>query len=119
MEDHGSSTLFSPEENQTEPDMWTRFMAMGQAKGLEWAKKMVAAQGVQQPSETPALMNTDEVQPSDSGKCSSACQKEEGGKGRSWEQTQKSQERHGGQQFTGRPLNFPDGQRAKESQERQ
>ncbi|KAJ1137549.1 hypothetical protein NDU88_003947 [Pleurodeles waltl] len=42
---------------------------MGQAKGLEWAKKMVAAQGVQQLSETPAATNTDEVQPSDSGLC--------------------------------------------------
>ncbi|KAJ1083240.1 hypothetical protein NDU88_003399 [Pleurodeles waltl] len=44
-------------------------MAMGQAKGLEWAKMMVAAQGVQQPLETPALGKTDEVQPSDSGLC--------------------------------------------------
>ncbi|KAJ1085397.1 hypothetical protein NDU88_005529 [Pleurodeles waltl] len=69
MEDHGSPTLFSPEENQEEADIWTRFMAMGQAKGLEWAKMMVAAQGVQQPLETPALTSTDEVQPSDSGLC--------------------------------------------------
>ncbi|KAJ1104895.1 hypothetical protein NDU88_002303 [Pleurodeles waltl] len=44
-------------------------MAMGQAKGLEWAKMTVVAQGVQQPLETPALTNTDEVQPSDSGLC--------------------------------------------------
>ncbi|KAJ1099254.1 hypothetical protein NDU88_004357 [Pleurodeles waltl] len=69
MEDHGSPTLFSPGENQEEADIWTRFMAMGQAKGLEWAKMMVAAQGVQQPLETPAPTNTDEVQPSDSGLC--------------------------------------------------
>ncbi|KAJ1202081.1 hypothetical protein NDU88_005884 [Pleurodeles waltl] len=69
MEDHGSPTLFSPEENQEEADIWTKFMAMGQAKGLEWAKMMVAAHGVQQPLETPAPTNTDEVQPSDSGLC--------------------------------------------------
>ncbi|KAJ1149708.1 hypothetical protein NDU88_002513 [Pleurodeles waltl] len=69
MEDHGSPTLFSPKENQEEAAIWMRFMAMVQAKGLEWAKMMVAAQGVQQPLETPVLMNTDEVQPSDSGLC--------------------------------------------------
>ncbi|KAJ1213887.1 hypothetical protein NDU88_001517 [Pleurodeles waltl] len=69
MEDHGSPTLFPPEENQKEADIWTRFMAMGQAKGLEWAKMMVVAQGVQQPLETPAPTNTDEVQLSDSGLC--------------------------------------------------
>ncbi|KAJ1088962.1 hypothetical protein NDU88_002116 [Pleurodeles waltl] len=69
MEDHSSPTLLSPEENQEEADIWVRFMAMDQAKGLEWAKKMVAAQGVQQPLETPAPTNTDEVQPSDSGFC--------------------------------------------------
>ncbi|KAJ1136481.1 hypothetical protein NDU88_002897 [Pleurodeles waltl] len=68
MEDHGSPTLFSPEENQEEADIWTRFMAMGQAKGLEWAKMMVAAQGVQQ-SGTSAMTSTNEVQPSDSGLC--------------------------------------------------
>ncbi|KAJ1193855.1 hypothetical protein NDU88_003151 [Pleurodeles waltl] len=54
MEDHGSPALFAAEENQEEVDIWMRFMAMGQAKGLEWAKVMVAAQGVQQPLETPA-----------------------------------------------------------------
>ncbi|KAJ1089640.1 hypothetical protein NDU88_002789 [Pleurodeles waltl] len=69
MENQGSPTLFSPEENQEEADIWTRFIAMGQAKGLEWAKMMVAAQGVQQPLETPAPTNTDEVQPSDSVLC--------------------------------------------------
>ncbi|KAJ1155868.1 hypothetical protein NDU88_008593 [Pleurodeles waltl] len=69
MEDHGSPTLFSPEENQEEADIWTRFMAMGQTKGLKWAKMLVAAQGVQQPLETPALTNTDKAQPSDSGLC--------------------------------------------------
>ncbi|KAJ1210781.1 hypothetical protein NDU88_006143 [Pleurodeles waltl] len=42
---------------------------MGQANGLEWEKKKVAAQGVQQQSGTPAATNTDEVQPSDSGLC--------------------------------------------------
>ncbi|KAJ1147023.1 hypothetical protein NDU88_013274 [Pleurodeles waltl] len=68
MEDHGSPTLFSPEENPEEADVWSRFMAMGQAKGLEWAKVMVAAQGVQQ-SGNPALTSTNEVQPSDSGLC--------------------------------------------------
>ncbi|KAJ1207017.1 hypothetical protein NDU88_002410 [Pleurodeles waltl] len=67
--DHGSPTLFSAEENQEEADIWTRFMGMDQAKGLEWAKMMVAAQGVQQPFETPTQTNTDEVQPSDSGLC--------------------------------------------------
>ncbi|KAJ1215312.1 hypothetical protein NDU88_002921 [Pleurodeles waltl] len=69
MEDHGSPALFSAEENPEEADIWTRFIAMGQAKGLEWVKMMVAAQGVQQPLETPAPTNTDEVQPSDSGLC--------------------------------------------------
>ncbi|KAJ1206664.1 hypothetical protein NDU88_002066 [Pleurodeles waltl] len=69
MEDHGSPALFSAKENQEEADIWTRFMAMGQAKGLEWAKMMVAAQGVQQPLETAAPTNTDEVLPSDSGLC--------------------------------------------------
>ncbi|KAJ1118742.1 hypothetical protein NDU88_006929 [Pleurodeles waltl] len=52
MEGHGSPTFFSPEENQEEVDIWTRFLAMGKARGLEWAKKMVAAQGGQQPLET-------------------------------------------------------------------
>ncbi|KAJ1214053.1 hypothetical protein NDU88_001681 [Pleurodeles waltl] len=42
---------------------------MGQAKGLEWAKMMVAAQGRQQLLGTPTPTNTDEVQPSDSGLC--------------------------------------------------
>ncbi|KAJ1140315.1 hypothetical protein NDU88_006672 [Pleurodeles waltl] len=69
MEVHGSPSLFSREENQEEADIWVRFMAMGQLKSLEWAKKMVAAQGVQQLSETPAVTNTDEVQASDSGLC--------------------------------------------------
>ncbi|KAJ1170939.1 hypothetical protein NDU88_002810 [Pleurodeles waltl] len=68
MEDHGSPTLCSPEENPEEADVWSRFMAMGQAKGLEWAKMMAAAQGVQQ-SGNPALTSTNEVQPSDSGLC--------------------------------------------------
>ncbi|KAJ1163104.1 hypothetical protein NDU88_003567 [Pleurodeles waltl] len=64
-------TLFPPEEKQEEADIWTRFLAMGQARGLEWAKKMVAAQGGQQPLEHLPLppVNTDEVQPSDSGLC--------------------------------------------------
>ncbi|KAJ1178687.1 hypothetical protein NDU88_003929 [Pleurodeles waltl] len=69
MEDHGSPSLLSPEENQEEADIRVRFLAMGQAKGLEWAKKMVAAQGVQQRSETSPITNTDKVQPSDSGLC--------------------------------------------------
>ncbi|KAJ1174544.1 hypothetical protein NDU88_006365 [Pleurodeles waltl] len=60
---------FPPEENQEDADIWTRFMAMGQTKGLEWAKMMVAAQGVQQPLETPAPTNANKVQPSDSGLC--------------------------------------------------
>ncbi|KAJ1088861.1 hypothetical protein NDU88_002015 [Pleurodeles waltl] len=42
---------------------------MGQAKGLEWARKMVAAQGAQQQLENTAAANTDEVQPLDSGLC--------------------------------------------------
>ncbi|KAJ1199517.1 hypothetical protein NDU88_003351 [Pleurodeles waltl] len=62
-------TFFFPEENQEEAEIWAKFMAMGQAKGLEWARKMVAALGVQQQSENPAATNTDEVQPSDSGLC--------------------------------------------------
>ncbi|KAJ1099582.1 hypothetical protein NDU88_004681 [Pleurodeles waltl] len=69
MDEHSSPSLFSHEENQEEADIWAKFMAMGQAKGLEWAKKMVAAQGVQQQSETSAVTNTDKVQPSDSGLC--------------------------------------------------
>ncbi|KAJ1101298.1 hypothetical protein NDU88_006369 [Pleurodeles waltl] len=50
MEDHGSPTFFSPEENQEEADIWR-------------------TQGVQQPLETPTPTNTEEVQPSDSGFC--------------------------------------------------
>ncbi|KAJ1118347.1 hypothetical protein NDU88_006539 [Pleurodeles waltl] len=69
MEDHGSPSLFSLKMNQEEADIWARFMAMRQAKGLEWAKKMVVAQGVQRQSETFAATNADEVQPSDSGLC--------------------------------------------------
>ncbi|KAJ1206225.1 hypothetical protein NDU88_001634 [Pleurodeles waltl] len=57
------------QESQEEADIWARFMAMGLAKGLEWAKKMVVAQGVQQQSETSTVTNIDEVQPSDSGLC--------------------------------------------------
>ncbi|KAJ1162688.1 hypothetical protein NDU88_003155 [Pleurodeles waltl] len=69
MEVHGSPSLFSPEENQEEANIWAKFMAMGQAKGLEWAKQMVVAQGAQQQSGASAATNTDEVQPSDSGLC--------------------------------------------------
>ncbi|KAJ1195690.1 hypothetical protein NDU88_004958 [Pleurodeles waltl] len=69
MEVDGSPALFSPEENQEEAEVWSKFMAMGQAKELEWARKMVAAQGAQQQSEDNAAANTDEVQPSDSGLC--------------------------------------------------
>ncbi|KAJ1164529.1 hypothetical protein NDU88_004966 [Pleurodeles waltl] len=54
-------------ENQEEAEIWAKFMAMGQAKGLEWARKMVAAQGAQQQLENTAAANTDEGQPSDSG----------------------------------------------------
>ncbi|KAJ1105842.1 hypothetical protein NDU88_003246 [Pleurodeles waltl] len=59
--------LFSLEENQEEADIWVRFMTMGQSKGLEWAKKMVAAQRGQHQSETFASTNVDGVQLSDSG----------------------------------------------------
>ncbi|KAJ1162410.1 hypothetical protein NDU88_002878 [Pleurodeles waltl] len=69
MEVHGSPSLFSPEENQKEAEIWAKFMAMGQANGLEWARKMVAAQGAQQQLENPGAANTNEVQPSDSGLC--------------------------------------------------
>ncbi|KAJ1148221.1 hypothetical protein NDU88_001058 [Pleurodeles waltl] len=69
MEVDGSPAIFSPKENQEEVEVWSKFMAMGQAKGLEWARKMVAAQGAQQQSEDNAAANTDEVQPSDSGLC--------------------------------------------------
>ncbi|KAJ1208593.1 hypothetical protein NDU88_003976 [Pleurodeles waltl] len=69
MEVYGSPALFSPEENQEEAEVWSKFMAMGQAKGLEWERKMVAAQGAGQQSENTVAANTDEVQPSDSGLC--------------------------------------------------
>ncbi|KAJ1109238.1 hypothetical protein NDU88_006601 [Pleurodeles waltl] len=69
MEVEGSPALFSPEENQEEAEVWAKFMAMGQAKGLDWVKKMVAAQGAQQQSKDNAAANTDEVQPADSGLC--------------------------------------------------
>ncbi|KAJ1128643.1 hypothetical protein NDU88_007018 [Pleurodeles waltl] len=69
MDVHGSPSPFSPADNQEEAEIWAKFMVMRQAKGLEWAKKMVAAQGVQQQSEIPAASNKDEVQPSDSGLC--------------------------------------------------
>ncbi|KAJ1154307.1 hypothetical protein NDU88_007060 [Pleurodeles waltl] len=69
MEVYGSPSLFSPEENQEEAEIWAKFMAMGQANGLEWARKMVAAQGAQQQLENPRAANTNEVQPSDSGLC--------------------------------------------------
>ncbi|KAJ1097661.1 hypothetical protein NDU88_002778 [Pleurodeles waltl] len=69
MEVHDSSSLFPPEENQEEAEIWAKFMAMGQANGLEWARKMVAAQGAQQQLENPGAANTNEVQPSDSGLC--------------------------------------------------
>ncbi|KAJ1204836.1 hypothetical protein NDU88_000274 [Pleurodeles waltl] len=67
MEAHGSPSLFSPEENQEEAEIWAKFMAMGQAKGLEWARKMVAVQGAQQQLENTAAANADEGQPSNSG----------------------------------------------------
>ncbi|KAJ1123130.1 hypothetical protein NDU88_001603 [Pleurodeles waltl] len=69
MEVDWSPALFSPEENQEEAEVWSKFMAMVQAKGLEWARKMMAAQDAQQQSEDNAAANTDEVQPSDSGLC--------------------------------------------------
>ncbi|KAJ1131442.1 hypothetical protein NDU88_009779 [Pleurodeles waltl] len=69
MEVHSSPALFPPEENQEEAEVWSKFMAVGQAKGLERARKMVAAQGAEQQSENTVAANTDEVQPSDSGLC--------------------------------------------------
>ncbi|KAJ1115364.1 hypothetical protein NDU88_003588 [Pleurodeles waltl] len=69
MEVHGSPSLFSAEENQEEAEIWAKFMAMGQANGLEWARKMVAAQGAQQQLENTGVTNTNEVQSSDSGLC--------------------------------------------------
>ncbi|KAJ1126542.1 hypothetical protein NDU88_004949 [Pleurodeles waltl] len=66
MEDYGSPSLFSPEVNQEVTEVWAKFMAMGQAKGLEWARKMLAMRGEQQAA-TPARTDTDGVQPSDSG----------------------------------------------------
>ncbi|KAJ1081781.1 hypothetical protein NDU88_001956 [Pleurodeles waltl] len=44
-------------------------MAMAEANGLEWARKMVAAQGAQQQLENPEATNTNEELPSDSGLC--------------------------------------------------
>ncbi|KAJ1119854.1 hypothetical protein NDU88_008039 [Pleurodeles waltl] len=69
MEVEGSPALFSPDENQEEAEVWAKFMALGQAKGLDWVKKMVAVQGAQQQSEDNAAANTHEVQPTDSGLC--------------------------------------------------
>ncbi|KAJ1130824.1 hypothetical protein NDU88_009171 [Pleurodeles waltl] len=69
MEVDGSPSLFSAEENQEEAEIWAKFMAMGQANGLEWAKKMVAAQGAQQQVENSGVIDVNEVQPSDSDIC--------------------------------------------------
>ncbi|KAJ1156512.1 hypothetical protein NDU88_009231 [Pleurodeles waltl] len=69
MEVHGSPSLFSSEENQEEAEIWAKFMAMGQANGLEWARKMVAVQGAQQQLENTGARKTNEVQLSDSGLC--------------------------------------------------
>ncbi|KAJ1089489.1 hypothetical protein NDU88_002640 [Pleurodeles waltl] len=121
MEVHGSPALFSPEVNQEEAEVCLKFMAMGQAKGLEWAWKMVAAQGAQQQSENTAAANTDEVQPSDSGLCLlsgesvvAPAKTEPATKGHGGEQTQSGQKGHNGQRFIGRSLTLAEGHRTEE-----